>query len=129
MTLGVSDIPRSRAFYDAVLAPLGLRPLYRDGEGAVGYGRLHAQFWIVIPLDETRPASLGNGTHTAFIAPSRESIEQCHAAALRAGGRDGGKPRPRPEYDADYYAAFVFDLDGRKIEAVHRAVARRSPRA
>ncbi len=73
ITIGVSDVPRSTAFYDAVLAPLGLRPLWRDGEGAVGYGRKHPQFWIVIPLDESRPAS--NGTHTAFIAPSRESVE------------------------------------------------------
>jgi catechol 2,3-dioxygenase-like lactoylglutathione lyase family enzyme len=125
ITLGVSDVARSTAFYDAVLAPLNLRVLWRDGEGAVGYGRKHPQFWIVIPLDESRPASVGNGTHTAFMAPSREAVEQFHAAALRAGGRDGGGPGLRPEYDADYYAAFVFDLDGHKIEAVHRSVAPR----
>ncbi len=124
VTLGTNNVPRSIMFYDAALAPLGLKRLYCDGDGAVAYGHNHPQFWLVHPLDESRPASVGNGTHVAFIASSRAAVEAFHAAALAAGGRDAGKPGLRPEYDPDYYAAFVFDPDGHKIEAVNRSVSR-----
>src|SRR5262249_16744699 len=122
--LGTNNVPRSIAFYDAALAPLGLRQLYFDGNGAVAYGRNHPQFWLVHPLDERRPACVDNGTHVAFIAPSRAAVDAFHAAALQSGGRDGGEPGLRVEYEPDYYAAFVFDPDGHKIEAVNRSVSR-----
>jgi catechol 2,3-dioxygenase-like lactoylglutathione lyase family enzyme len=124
ITLGTNNVPRSIAFYDAVLAPLGLKQLYYDGDGAGAYGCDHPQFWLVHPLDESRPASIGNGTHVAFVAPSRAAVEAFHAVALAAGADDAGKPGLRTEYDPDYYAAFVLDPDGHKIEAVNRSVNR-----
>jgi len=62
------------------------------------------------------------GVHLAFSAPSRETVDAFHAAALEAGGRDNGAPGPRPEYHGGYYGAYVFDPDGNNVEAVHHAV-------
>jgi catechol 2,3-dioxygenase-like lactoylglutathione lyase family enzyme len=121
LSIGVGDLARSRAFYDAVLAPLGYRRVYDFDEGS-GYGRdephpLKEQalpFWIL----QHRTVKANLGLHICFSAPSREAVDAFHAAALAAGGLDNGKPGPRPQYHANYYAAFAFDLDGHKIEAV-----------
>jgi catechol 2,3-dioxygenase-like lactoylglutathione lyase family enzyme len=120
ISLRVRDLARARAFYDAVLAPLGYRRLY-DYPDASGYGppRPHPlkeqalPFWI--GRDEGAAALSG---HLCFTAPSRGAVDAFHAAALAAGGRDDGKPGLRPHYHASYYAAFVIDPDGHKIEAV-----------
>lgn len=120
LSLCVSDLARSRAFYDAVLAPLGYRRMF-DVEDASGYGRsdphpLREQalpFWIAHSADG--PALNG---HLCFSAPARTAVDAFHATALAAGGRDNGKPGLRPEYHAHYYAAFIIDLDGYRIEAV-----------
>ena len=74
------------------------------------------EFWAQLP--DGGEAIAGNGTHVAFIAPSREAVDRFHAAALAAGGSDAGAPGPR-DYTPDYYAAFVRDPDGNKLEAVH----------
>ncbi|MFZ5789466.1 MAG: VOC family protein [Pseudomonadota bacterium] len=122
VTLGSNDLPRSRTFYDAALAPLGLVRL-RDDEGeAYGYGREGVDtdrlpVWILRPFDG-RPAAPGNGVHIAFLAPSRKAVDAFHAAALRSGGTDEGKPGLRPHYHANYYAAYVRDPDGNKLQAV-----------
>ena len=117
----VSDLDRSRAFYDRALAPLGVELLMEvteemtGGHGAhLGYGR-HGKpfFWI----GSGQPA--GAGTHVAFAAPDRATVDAFHAAALAAGGRDNGAPGLRPEYHPGYYGAFVLDPDGNNIEAVH----------
>jgi catechol 2,3-dioxygenase-like lactoylglutathione lyase family enzyme len=120
LSLGVCDLARSRAFYDAVLAPLGYRRMF-DLEDASGYGRTEPHplkeqgvpFWITKNADG---AAL-NG-HVCFLAPARAAVGAFHATALAAGGRDNGKPGLRPEYHAHYYAAFIIDLDGYRIEAV-----------
>lgn len=120
VSLGVGDIAASRAFYDAVLAPLGYRRRY-DLDDASGYGAsaphpLKEQalpFWI-----GHEPAGATLSGHVCFAAPSRAAVEAFHAAALAAGGRDNGKPGLRPHYHAHYYAAFVIDPDGHRIEAV-----------
>jgi catechol 2,3-dioxygenase-like lactoylglutathione lyase family enzyme len=116
----VADLERARAFYDAALEPLGYRR-YFDAADASGYGaeRVHAQalpFWI--GQDDERGPSRG---HLCFTAPSRAAVDAFHRAALAAGGRDNGVPGLRPQYHATYYAAFVIDPDGHRIEAVrHR---------
>jgi catechol 2,3-dioxygenase-like lactoylglutathione lyase family enzyme len=115
VSIGVTDIPRARRFYDAVLATLQIRMLF-EFEGA-GYGREFPEFWIGHPHDGG-PASPGNGTHICFKAASQEEVEAFHAKALELGGADEGKPGLRPEYMPNYYAAFVRDPDGNKIEAV-----------
>ena len=117
---GVSDYEKGRAFYDAVLAPLGIRRVVEMspaetplGNWAAGYGRGgRPDFWIGSD-GKTTPSM-----HLAFLADSREQVRAFHAAALAAGGRDHGAPGLRPHYGPQYYAAFVLDLDGHNIEAV-----------
>jgi catechol 2,3-dioxygenase-like lactoylglutathione lyase family enzyme len=122
VTLGANDFARACRFYDAVLAPLGLSLLYPYEGEAYGYGRKDvdlqgAPVWIVKPFDG-RPAVPGNGVHVAFNAPNRKAVDQFYAAAMAEGGKDEGKPGLRPHYHANYYAAYVRDPDGNKLQAV-----------
>jgi catechol 2,3-dioxygenase-like lactoylglutathione lyase family enzyme len=120
VTIGTSNLARAREFYDRALKPLGIERLFADGATASGYGVGNkAFFWI-----GTRDAVM-TGTHVAFAAPDRATVDAFHAAALAAGGRDNGAPGLRPHYDPDYYGAFVLDPDGHNVEAV----CRRSPGA
>ena len=115
VSIGVHDLDRSAAFYDAVMAALGGKRCF-EHDGAVAYGRQFPEFWIAQPLDDGAP-SVGNGTHFAFFAHSRAEVDAFHAAALKAGATDSGAPGPRPEYGEPYYGCFVRDPDGHKIEA------------
>jgi catechol 2,3-dioxygenase-like lactoylglutathione lyase family enzyme len=115
ISIGVSDLAKTKAFYDAVLAPIGYRCL-RDTPEMLGYGRDEVGLWIT-PTEHPVPADMSSGLHFCFIAPSRESVDEFHAQALRTGGGDNGKPGLRPDYDATYYAAFVIDPDGYRLEA------------
>ncbi len=117
VSLGVTDLERAAAFYDAVLTPLGYRRTLEVAGLAIAYGEELPEFWIGGPLDRSRPATAGNGTHIAFAAPSPEAVDRFHAAALEHGADDDGAPGPRPQYGPDYYGAFVRDPDGNKIEA------------
>jgi catechol 2,3-dioxygenase-like lactoylglutathione lyase family enzyme len=118
VSIGVRDIARAKRFYDAVLEPLGYRCL-RAARTLLGYGygRDTIGFWVVsaecpIPSDEK------SGLHFCFAAPDRDAVDAFHAAALRAGGLDNGSLGLRTKYSPDYYAAFVIDLDGYRIEAL-----------
>ena len=119
ISLGVRDLERSIAFYDAALAPLGYvrlggnrRSALYGPEGFVG----EAPFAIIgFGVDASPP---GPGFHMAFAAPNRAAVDRFHAAALRAGGVDDGPPGVRENYDPGYYAAFVKDPDGHRLEAV-----------
>lgn len=116
VTIGVTDLARSRAFYDAALAPLGIRWMAGEGADFAGYGDGEkAFFWI-----GRRPGPL-TGTHLAFTAADRATVALFHAAAIAAGGADNGAPGLRPHYHPDYYGAFVLDPDGHNIEAVCHA--------
>jgi catechol 2,3-dioxygenase-like lactoylglutathione lyase family enzyme len=113
VTLGVSDIERSKAFYDLALGPLGIERLYAEGDGAAGYGANgKAFFWI------GRKSVLQTGAHVAFTAPDRETVDRFYKIALAAGGTDNGAPGLRLHYHEAYYGAFVLDPDGHNIEAV-----------
>ena len=113
VTIGVSDIRRSRSFYDLALRPLEITRLYGEGEGFAGYGiGPKAFFWI--GLRETPQT----GAHVAFTAKDRETVERFYEAALAAGGRDNGAPGLRLHYHRNYFGAFVLDPDGHNIEAV-----------
>jgi catechol 2,3-dioxygenase-like lactoylglutathione lyase family enzyme len=116
VSLGTNDAVRARGFYDPVLDLLGLR-LIKSDETGVHYGTGDIQFSLVVPTN-ARPAIAGNGTHIAFLARDRATVNAFHALALRNGGHSDGAPGIRLEYDAHYYAAFVLDPDGNKIEAV-----------
>jgi catechol 2,3-dioxygenase-like lactoylglutathione lyase family enzyme len=115
----VRDLERSRAFYAAALAPLGIEPLIEtdraDGKRGTGFGRDGvARFYI-----GGGPPPAGR-LHVAFAAQSRDAVDAFHRAAIAAGGKDHGKPGLRPRYDENYYAAFVIDPDGHVVEAVCR---------
>lgn len=114
-TLGANDLARSRAFYDVVLAPLGLEVRFSDEE-MVGYGLPggRPQFLLVRPFDRREP-SVGNGVMIALLATRRSQVDACHRAALEQGGADEGGPGLRPHYHRNYYGAYFRDLDGNKI--------------
>jgi catechol 2,3-dioxygenase-like lactoylglutathione lyase family enzyme len=117
VSIGVRDIAVSRAFYDAALAPLGYRCLYPADDSA-GYGSDDAALWL-IETTQPVPPNPKSGLHICFDAPSRAAVDAFYAASLATGGKDNGKPGLRPNYDADYYAAFVVDPDGYRIEAFY----------
>jgi catechol 2,3-dioxygenase-like lactoylglutathione lyase family enzyme len=120
LSLAVSDLARARAFYDAALAPLGYRRIMDFGQTA-GYGDGHPGFWIAAAEDGAAPLRPAPGSHIAFVARDRAAVEAFHRAALAAGGTDNGAPGLRSHYHPDYYAAFVLDPDGNRLEAVcHR---------
>ena len=116
VSLGTNDAARAAAFYDPLLAVLGIRKL-DERDGAIDYGTSMTLFSLEKPTDG-RPASVGNGVHIAFWAGSRGQVDEFYRVARAHGGSDAGPPGLRPEYDANYYAAFVRDPDGNKIEAV-----------
>lgn len=115
ISIGVSDISRTKRFYDAVLNPLGYTCL-SEGESSLGYGKEHVQLWMNVAKRPVKP-DMESGLHFCFAAPERTSVDAFHKAALAAGGHDNGKPGLRADYDANYYAAFVVDPDGYRIEA------------
>jgi len=115
LSIGVRDVAKAKRFYDAALEPLGYRCL-SEGAGSLGYGEDTVQLWISA-AERPVPADDKSGLHVCFGAPTRKSVDAFHAAALGAGGRDNGKPGLRSDYDANYYAAFVVDPDGYRIEA------------
>lgn len=128
LSLGVFDLERAATFYDAALAPLGVVRVWSDirpGEPdqAVGYGPPDGGDKLALKQQGDAAHAPGPGFHIAFAAPSRAAIEAFHAAALAAGGTDNGPPGLRPHYGPTYYAAFVIDPDGHRIEAVFKGPA------
>jgi catechol 2,3-dioxygenase-like lactoylglutathione lyase family enzyme len=114
-SIGVRDLVRTKRFYEAALQPLGYRCL-SEASGSLGFGRDAVAFWISV-VERPVVADKDSGLHFCFTAPTRNSVNAFHAAALGAGGRDNGKPGVRADYDPNYYAAFVIDPDGYRIEA------------
>jgi catechol 2,3-dioxygenase-like lactoylglutathione lyase family enzyme len=115
VTIGVSDLARSKAFYVKALAPLGFDEAhtYDVLPNEVEFGP-EGSTKFAISLDYPTGAPV----HVAFTADGREQVDAFHAAALAAGGRENGAPGPRPQYSAQYYGAFVLDPDGHNVEAV-----------
>lgn len=122
---GVSDYARAKAFYAAVLAPLGITLVMEAGPEltekkvwACGFGKNgKPEFWIGSDGKTSPPM------HIAFVVATRAEVDAFHAAAVRAGARDHGAPGLRPQYHPNYYGAFVLDDDGHNIEAVCHAAA------
>ena len=115
ISIGVRDIARTKKFYDAALKPLGYKAL-SDGETSLGYGKDAVVLWVS-KSDAPVAADERSGLHFCFDAPTRDSVAAFHRAALAAGGRDNGKAGLRPDYGPNYYAAFVVDPDGYRLEA------------
>lgn len=117
LSFAVRDLAQSSLFYDAVLAEFGYVRVWSD-DTAVGYGLPGGGDKFAIKLRPDMQQAPGDGFHLAFTAPSRDAVMRFYEVALRSGGRDNGAPELCTEYGPDYYAAFVFDPDGYRIEAV-----------
>ena len=116
ISVGVSDLDRAARFYEATLAPLGLIRLVTR-PATVGFGKTYPEFWINLRAN-MKPVDPESGTHICLRARSVADVDAFHAAALSAGGRSDGAPGLRPHDRVKYYAAFVMDPDGNRIEAV-----------
>ncbi len=129
--LGTNDLKRAVRFYDATLNALGLTRCdtsdESEWEGWVGWGtyKEHGQkeiaLWLCQPFDG-QPATVGNGTMVALQASTWQQVQAFHAAALSHGGKSEGEPNLRPQYNADFYAAYVRDPDGNKLAVVCRGL-------
>ena len=115
LKIGVSDAVASRRFYARALAPLGFTEIgpWSEANREVAFGLEDADDFAISEQYEA-----GGQLHIAFAADTRAQVDSFHEAALAAGGRDNGAPGLRPEYSANYYGAFVLDLDGHNVEAV-----------
>jgi len=119
VTLRVRDLEASRAFYEAALAPLGVRVLEVGDE--VVFGPEQAEDFAIVQ------AAVPSGPlHLAFLAADRQQVDSFHRAALAAGGSENGAPGLRPQYHPGYYGAYALDPDGNNVEAVFHD---RTPRA
>lgn len=117
LSFAVTDLEHSAAFYDATLSTLGYVRVWED-KTAIGYGIAGSGDKFAIKLNNGGVTVPGEGFHVAFAAPSREAVTSFYKAALAHGGKDNGGSGLHPEYGSNYFAAFVFDPDGYRIEAV-----------
>ncbi|MDF1587320.1 VOC family protein [Marinimicrococcus flavescens] len=123
LSLAVADIDRSRAFYDRVMPALGARrmqDLDEEEYQASGYGCREGEpaFWVGAARVAGPPPPVPEGQHVAFAAAGRPAVDAFYVAAIAAGAADNGGPGLRPHYHPNYYAAFVIDPDGHRLEAV-----------
>jgi len=118
VSIGVSDLAAARRFYGAVLGAIGYVKM-DDREKTVGWGKpgKHSEFWINARPGMTKTSG-ESGTHICLRAPDTKAVDAFHAAALQVGGTCAGAPGPRPEFGGGYYAAFISDPDGNRMEAV-----------
>jgi catechol 2,3-dioxygenase-like lactoylglutathione lyase family enzyme len=117
ISIAVGDLKKGEPFYTALLAPLGMRKLREWPDAAIGFGKKYPEFWINKRTTMDRIAQ-DSGVHICLRAPDAAAVDAFHAAALKAGGSSDGAPGLRAKYHQNYYAAFVRDPDGNRIEAV-----------
>jgi catechol 2,3-dioxygenase-like lactoylglutathione lyase family enzyme len=116
VSLGVRNMARSRRFYDSALAPLGFAAL-SVGADSLGYGKAAVALWLSVSASPV-PADPKSGLHFCFSAPSRAAVDEFHRAGLASGERDNGAPGLRGDYGPTYYAAYIVDPDGYRLEAL-----------
>lgn len=117
VTLGTNDWARAKPFWQAVMVTLGQPVLFEHDRG-IAYGEPTGPKIFIGPAFDGKPATNGNGTHVAFLAKDRATVDAFHAVALEHGGTDEGAPGLRPHYHPNYYGAYVRDPDGNKLQAV-----------
>ena len=118
ISIAVSDLARSAAFYEGVLEPVGLVKLVDFAPTRIGFGKKYPEFWLNL-REGLVPQPEMTGIHICLRVPSEEAVRQFHAAALARTGRTAGDPGPRQGAFTTYFGAFIFDPDGNKIEAVY----------
>jgi catechol 2,3-dioxygenase-like lactoylglutathione lyase family enzyme len=116
VSVPVRDLAAATLFYELLLGALGMSKL-EARPATVGFGKKYPEFWINLRIDMML-TSPGHGAHVCFRARSTELVDAFHAAALNAGGESDGEPGYRPQHGDGYYAAFIRDTDGNRIEAV-----------
>jgi catechol 2,3-dioxygenase-like lactoylglutathione lyase family enzyme len=116
ISIPVRDIKASARFYESLLAPLGMTRV-RDWPKSIGFGKTYPEFWLN-ERAQLKPPGEDSGAHIALRAPDTKAVDAFHAAAVAAGAHSDGAPGMRLEYSSHYYAAFVRDWDGNRIEAV-----------
>ncbi len=121
ISIGTSSLSAAKTFYDAALSALGYRCLSEDAD-SLGYGSEAVEFWV-LKSEKPVPDETASGLHICFTAPTKDGVNRFHAAGLRHGGRDHGQPGPRRDYGPDYYAAFLKDPDGYRVEAYCRTAS------
>lgn len=125
VTFGTRNLQQAGQFYDAVLVPLGLRRRTVSPDGGpvslcwVSPHESLPRFYVYSPFNG-EPATAGNGSMVAFLAPSEETVNEAYAGGMANGGTDDGGPGPRPHYGDGYFGAYLRDPDGNKIHLVHR---------
>jgi len=117
ISVAVRDLRKAEKFYAAALAALGMTKLREWPDAAIGFGKKYPEFWINRRATMDRVAD-DSGVHICLRAPDTAAVDAFHAAALGAGATSDGAPGLRPKYHAKYYAAFIRDPDGNRIEAV-----------
>ena len=117
VSIAVRDLKVSARFYERLLVTLGMTKLREWPDAAIGYGKKFPEFWINRRADMS-PVPADSGVHICLRAPSPEAVDAFHAAALAAGGSSDGAPGYRAQYHESYYAAFIRDPNGNRIEAV-----------
>ncbi|MEM8561496.1 MAG: VOC family protein [Pseudomonadota bacterium] len=115
VSIGVRDLANAGEFYEIVLSKLGHRKLI-EKPGTIGFGKKYPEFWL--NHRPNRGKEPDNGMHICIRCGSAEAVTQFHETALAAGALDAGEPGFRPQYSPGYFAAFIWDVDGNKIEAV-----------
>ncbi len=117
ISIAVRDLKSGEALYVALLAPLGMTKLREWPDAAIGFGKKYPEFWIN-KRPAMAPVADDSGVHICLRAPDSAAVDAFHAAALKAGALSDGPPGLREKYHANYYAAFIRDPDGNRIEAV-----------
>ncbi len=117
ISIAVRDLKAAARFYEALLAPLGMSKLREWPDASVGFGKKYPEFWINVRADMA-PLAADSGVHICLRARTPAAVDAFHAAALDGGGSSDGAPGLRPHYYNNYYAAFIRDPDGNRIEAV-----------
>jgi|SRR5215510_2203519 len=116
VSIAVRDLDRAARFYQAVLGAIGYEQLERRPH-TVGFGKKYPEFWINLRA-AMAPVAADSGTHVGLRVRATELVDAFHAAALTAGGSSDGAPGLRPQHGEGYYAAFIRDPDGNRVEAV-----------
>jgi catechol 2,3-dioxygenase-like lactoylglutathione lyase family enzyme len=115
VSIGVRDLVKAGRFYDTALAALGYKRLY-DSTDALGYGEKSPELWVMKVERPVKPDE-ASGLHLCFDAADRVGVDAFHKAGIKVGGRDNGKPGVRKDYGDNYYAAFLIDPEGYRLEA------------
>ena len=116
VSIEVSDLSVSSRFYERLLKPLKMHIVTKQPD-TVGFGKKYSEFWINLRTGRAKTAAT-SGAHICLRAPDTTAVDEFYRIALEFGGDDDGKPGPRPQYTHNYYAAFIRDPDGNRIEAV-----------